>query len=90
MRTLTAVGGALALAAGGVLAIGLIAGATAVADDNCPAATAPPAAAQALRAANPAIPPAIGTGTVCQPATGSVRAGGGDGTAGGADASFDP
>ena len=80
MRTILAVGGVLALVAGGVLAIGLIAGATAAADDTCPPAAAPTASAQALRAGNPAAAatlPAIGTGAVCQPATGPVGAGGG-------------
>lgn len=95
MRAIIVVGGVLTLAAGGVLAIGLIAGATAVADDTCPT-TAPTATAQALRAGNgnpvtatasTTTVPTIGAGPVCQPATGS---GGGGGAAGGADAAFDP
>ena len=92
MRTILAVGGVLALVAGGVLAIGLIAGSTAAADDTCPPAAAPTASAQALRVGNQAAGalPVIGTGAVCQPATDPVGAGGDTGTASGADASFDP
>ena len=82
MRTLLAVGGVLTLAAGGVLAIGLIAGATAAADDNCPPATAPTASAQALRAGNPAAAtlPTIGTGRGV-PTGHRARVGAGGGTA---------
>ena len=93
MRTILAVGGVLALAAGGVLAVGLIAGATAAADDTCPPAAAPTASAQALRAGNPAAAHRCrrsAPGAVCQPATDPAGAGGGGGAAGGADASFDP
>jgi len=86
-----ALAGAVAVAAAGVLAIGLVGSAAATAD-TCPPTTpggpALPVAGQALRAGPGAVtPPTVGPGPVCQPATAATGPAPG---AGGADAAFDP
>jgi cell wall-associated NlpC family hydrolase len=100
MRAVITLAGVVAVAAGGVLLIGLTAASTATAD-TCPtpgisstaaAAQSSAAAAQALRAGSPAvIPPTVaGAGPLCPTPTSNGGGNGAGGVAGGADAVFDP
>jgi len=89
MKAAVALTAMLAVTAGGVLAIGLVAAATATAE-GCPPTAVTATAGQAPRAGRPtAPPPADGPALVCQPATAGTTGGAAPG-AGGADAAFDP